>query len=42
VERPSTLDPQRRLLFAQRLAILIQRLRATPAVVSGEDVAHES
>jgi hypothetical protein len=41
-ERPFTLDPHRRRLFAQRLAVLIQRLRAATPVVPREDVAHES
>jgi hypothetical protein len=41
-ESPPTLDPHRRRLFAQRLAILIQRLRAAPPVVPEEDVAHDS
>lgn len=40
-ESPPTLDPHRRRLFAQRLAILIQRLRAATTVVPREDVAHE-
>ncbi len=40
-ERLQTLDPQRRRLFAQRLAILIQRLRAAPPVLPMEDIAHE-
>jgi hypothetical protein len=41
-ERLPTLDPHRRLLFAQRLAMLIQRLRAATTIVPREDVAHES
>jgi len=41
-ERPPTLDPHRRRLFAQRLAILIQRLHAATPVVPREDVAHET
>ncbi len=41
-ERLPTLDPHRRLLFAQRLAMLIQRLRAATTVGPREDVAHAS
>jgi hypothetical protein len=41
-ESPPTLDPHRRRLFAQRLAILMQRLRAATLVIPKEDVAHES
>ena len=40
-ERPQTLDAHRRLLFAQRLAILIQRRRAVTTVVPREDAANE-
>ena len=40
-ERPQTLDAHLRLLFAQRLAILIQRRRAVTTVVPREDAANE-
>jgi hypothetical protein len=35
---PLVLDPHRRTLFTQRLAILIQRLRAVTASQAKEDV----
>jgi hypothetical protein len=35
------LDPHRRTLFTQRLAVLIQRLRAVSATLAREDVPDE-
>jgi hypothetical protein len=35
------LDPHRRTLFTQRLAVLIQRLRAASAHLAREDVPYE-
>jgi hypothetical protein len=39
---PRVLDPHRRTLFAQRLAVLIQRLRAVSTERAKEDRPHDT
>jgi hypothetical protein len=38
---PMVLDPHRRTLFIQRLAILIQRLRPVTTSIAKEDVSYD-
>jgi len=41
IERQSVLDPHQRLLFAQRLALLIQRIHPATVVGPTEEISHD-